>query len=406
VKVPLLAQQKKFLMSKTKFLWLKSGIGYGKSFILSWYIISRMLKNPETMGLITANSYTQLHNSIMSELFRNLDLLGLSYSFNSLTKELILHKTGAKCLCLSLEKYEALRGIQVGWIAGDEICFAREEAFNVMIGRLRCPRSEALEARFTSSPNGMNFMYKAFAEGVYVSRTGTPQVFKDKFHEMLSASALDNHFLPEDYLESLAIQYSPLMYEQEVSGEFVNLMAGKVYHAFKHTDHLLTFDDKVLDMRSGCDFNVNPLTAAIGSVVGNQSVHIYDEVWLEHSNTFELSSELRNRQEGMTVYPDATGAARKTSAAKTDHQILRDAGMDVQTRRKNPSVKDRYNNVNRWLANGWLKIDPKCKRLINDLDNLAHDNKDDQLSHISDALGYLLWGINPLKKPLQRSRCI
>lgn len=384
---------------------MKCGIGSGKSYVLSWYIISRMLTNPETLGLITANSYTQLSNSIMAEVFRNLDVAGLSYSFNSLTKELVLHETGAKALCLSLEKYEALRGIQCGYIAGDEICFAREEAFNVMIGRLRCPKSHALEGRFTSSPNGMNFMYKAFAEGGYISRSETPDFHKDKYHQMISASALDNHFLPEDYLESLAMQYSPLMYEQEIYGEFVDLTAGKVYHAFTR-DCLKVSDEPIIDIRAGIDFNVSPITAAYASVVGNQSVHIFDETWIENSNTFELSEAIQDVQQGMRVYPDASGAARHTSASKSDHQILRDAGLDVKARRKNPSVRDRYNNVNRWIANGWLTIDPKCIRLINDLQQLVHDNKDPELSHISDALGYLLWGINPIKRKQTPSRVI
>lgn len=407
MQVPLLPYQKLFLQSTTKFTFLKGGIGSGKSYTLSWYIIGRMLTNPETMGLICANSYTQLHNSIMAEVFRNLDSLGLKYSFNMLTKELVLHSTGAVALCLSLEKYESLRGIQVGYIAGDEICFAREEAYSVALGRLRCPKSHALEARFTSSPNGFNFMYDAFAEGGYISRTQTPDFRRNKFHRMISASALDNFFLPEDYLPSLAMQYSPLMYEQEVFGEFVNTSKGKVYHAFQRDRNLTPFQGTIAKRASGCDFNVNPLTAVLGSVVGKESLHIYDEVWLEHSNTFELADKLADIEEGLLVIPDATGSARKTSAAQTDHQILRDAGLEVKTRRKNPSVKDRYNNTNRWLANGWLQIDPvKCPKLVADLDKLTHDNTDDELSHVSDALGYLLWYINPLKRVQPKSRII
>jgi len=98
------------------------------------------------------------------------------------------------------------------------------------------------------------------------------------------------------------------------------------------------------------------------------------------------------------VIADETGNRRKTSANRTDHEILRRANLQVP-RFKNPSVKDRYNNINRLLDKGYLKISPTCKKLIADLEKLAYDNKDPLLSHISDALGYVCWYINPLKRP-------
>lgn len=381
-------------------------MGGGKTFALAFYIIKRMLENPETLGLIAANSFLQLKNSILAELFSQLDALGLSYNYNQLTKDLTLHATGARASCLSLENYEQLRGVEYGYLAVDEMAFARPEAVNVMLGRLRCSKSNALEGRFTSTPNGYNHMYSMFGSNGYISRKKTPTHFNSKYHEMISATAYDNFFLPEDYIPSLEMQYSPLMLEQELNAEFVNLTEGLVYHAFDRNKTLKVSTDPIIDIRAGVDFNVANMSASIGSVVGIQSVHIYSEKWLENSNTFAMSDALSAVEEGMTVYPDATGAARKTSADHTDHEILRRSGLNVITRRKNPSVKDRYNNTNRWLANGWLTVDPSCKHLIEDFTKLSHDNTDDKLSHASDSLGYLLWGINPLKREARTARTI
>lgn len=406
MKISLLPYQMRFLKSRHKFVWLKAGLGSGKTFALAHYIIIRMLKNPETLGLIAANSYTQLHKSILTELFYQLECLGLSYTYNILTKEVCLLDTGAKAMALSLEKYDQLRGIEFGWEAIDEGAYAREEAYNVAIGRLRCKRSHRLEIRIASTPDGFNFLYDRFASGGYISRIETPIFHRDKYHELISASARDNFHLPDGYLDSLATQYDPLLYEQEVEGEFINTDQGKVYHAFDRTTCLEEFRGEVINRHAGSDFNVNPLTSVLASVISNNSVHIYDEVWLEHSNTFELADKLTSIEYGMTVIPDATGSARKTSASKTDHQILRDAGLIVKSKRKNPSVKDRHNNTNRWLSNGWLKISPKCTHLIEDLSKLTHDNTDPKLSHISDALGYLLWHINPLRRPQPKSEII
>ena len=66
---------------------------------------------------------------------------------------------------------------------------------------------------------------------------------------------------------------------------------------------------------------------------------------------------------------------------------------------------DRINNTNRILAASRVFIDPKCKKLINDLEKVTwKDNKPDQsgeakmLTHISDALGYGLWKHDPFTK--------
>jgi len=405
MQIPLLPYQKRFLQSSYKYTYLKVGLGGGKTFALSMYIISRMLTNPETLGLIAANSYQQLTGSILTELFAQLDKLGITYSYNTLSKELQLHCNGAKALCVSLEKYEQLRGIEVGYLAIDELAYARHEAFLVAIGRLRCKHSHKLEGRFTSTPNSFNWMYDIFASNGYISRSETPIHHNSEYHEMISATAYDNFFLPEDYIPSLESQYSSLMLEQELNAEFVNLTAGRVYHAFDRTTQLKVSHDISPNVFTGQDYNVNPCTTILASVVGGK-IHVYDEIWLENSNSFDLADELNKRAPGCVIYPDASGAARHTSASKSDHQIMRDAGFDVRTRRKNPSVKDRYNNVNRMLAAGDLTIDPKCKHLIQDLEKMTHENDDPMLSHMSDCLGYLCWGINPLKRKQLKSRVL
>src|SRR5436305_10406792 len=78
---------------------------------------------------------------------------------------------------------------------------------------------------------------------------------------------------------------------------------------------------------------------------------------------------------------------------------------DVQYRvpKANPSVRERVNLVNRKLraASGRidLLIDPKCKELIKDFEQVCYKaesnevdkTRDRQRTHLSDALGYLIW---------------
>ena len=69
----------------------------------------------------------------------------------------------------------------------------------------------------------------------------------------------------------------------------------------------------------------------------------------------------------------------------------------------NPAVRDRVNTVNARLRNASgerrLAIDEKCKELIQDLEQVCYKpgssqldkDSDSRRTHLSDALGYLLW---------------
>ncbi|GAG09253.1 unnamed protein product, partial [marine sediment metagenome] len=151
----------------------------------------------------------------------------------------------------------------------------------------------------------------------------------------------------------------------------------------------------------GMDFNVMPMTAVIGQYYNN-TFHIHDEIFLENSDTFKMTNELIKKNYKGTVIPDSTGRNRKTSG-KSDHQILKEAGFTIPYVH-NPFVFDRVNNINRLLTDNRIIINPRCKKLIGDLEKVSwKDNKLDQksdpmLTHISDALGYLCWKLAPIEE--------
>ena len=112
------------------------------------------------------------------------------------------------------------------------------------------------------------------------------------------------------------------------------------------------------------------------------------------------------------LYGDAAGAARST-AGQSDYEIIRqffrtepDFKVSHQIKSANPLVRDRVNAVNAMLCNNAgerrLLVNPCCKQLIRDLervswkadsnDNLLPqlDKTNPGLTHVSDALGYLI----------------
>jgi hypothetical protein len=154
----------------------------------------------------------------------------------------------------------------------------------------------------------------------------------------------------------------------------------------------------------GLDFNVSPMTAVVANVTSDK-IHIFDEVFMNDSNTNQMAELLRQRYgTNITVIPDATGKALKTSSRGfSDHEILRGYGFNVSTNGGNPFRMDRYNTVNNLLEKNRIVISDRCVKLIKDLEQVAYkdgtnlpDTKDLSLTHVSDALGYLCWSTFPI----------
>jgi hypothetical protein len=77
--------------------------------------------------------------------------------------------------------------------------------------------------------------------------------------------------------------------------------------------------------------------------------------------------------------------------------------ISYRSQRSNPPVRDRINLVNLKLRSAageiGLRVDNKCKELVKDFEQVAFKNdtflidkdRDRARTHLSDALGYVLW---------------
>ena len=239
--------------------------------------------------------------------------------------------------------------------------------------------------------------------------TTTPEGYKKTYElfdeqsigKLIKARTKDNYYLPEDYIKMLEDQYDAVLIKQYMDGEFVNINQMQAYYAFNR-DCIGEYKRQTNNVLVGIDFNVDPLCAVIGEKIKDELV-IYDELYLRNSNTFRLVEVLKSKYKNITAYPDMTGTARKTSAAMTDIQILQKGGIRISGIR-NPRVKDRIQTVNSMFSAGKIKIDKKCKYLIKDLEQVSLDKYGEidksvtDLTHISDALGYMIYRLFPIKE--------
>jgi len=212
---------------------------------------------------------------------------------------------------------------------------------------------------------------------------------------------IDN--IDPDYIKNILSKLPENERLRFLSGEFMDGDDGSAYYEFNREVH--TTMDAI--QRPGTtfismDFNVDPMTAVLFQFYNN-SIYVFDEIFLRNSDTYKMCKELKARgYAGLKVIPDSTGGNRKTSG-RSDFDILKENGFQVM-QVYNPYVTDRVNNINRLLSQDRIKINPtKCKKLINDLEQVSWlNNKLDQrgesklLTHISDCLGYGAWRLDPL----------
>lgn len=217
---------------------------------------------------------------------------------------------------------------------------------------------------------------------------------------------------PKDNMENLDEEYLALLKslpEKErnrfLEGKFNDADDGLVYYSFDQEKHIGKTKISNGTLLIGRDFNVNPMTSVVFQYEDNH-FYIHDEVFQNNSDTYKMDTALIKKGYVGNVIPDSTCKNRKTSG-KSDLQIMKSHGFTIMNTR-NPYVVDRVNNANRIFLENRITINPKCKKLINDLNKVSWENgklsegKDKMLTHISDALTYGLWKIEPIVKGVRQ----
>jgi hypothetical protein len=421
--VQLLRHQAEFLTDKRKFLLLKGGIGSGKSFSGSHFILNRVHTHPRALHFIGANTYDQLLHSTLAAMFGVLEEHNIPYNHNRSSG--ILSFFGGQVLCKSMENFNMRRGIEIGSFWLDEVRDLRKEAFDMMMGRLRDKRVDNdLQGRLTTSPAGFNWLFD------YFDPRG--DLHNEEFGQ-IEATSYDNIFLPDGYIPSLEKQYSEELFRQEILGEYVNLVTGQTYKNFGlhniQEQNPFAPDGSLwspyLPLVLACDFNINPMAWTIGQHKINQ-IHWNDEIWLQHSDTEEATEELcarihgwHHEVPGIVIIGDSSGKALKTSASgKTDYDILhnklREHGIKYvdKTPEANPMVKDRVNTMNSRLKSktgevGLTISRKRCPKACRDLERVTwkegasailDQDTDKTLTHSSDGMGYAHCILTPIKR--------
>lgn len=399
-----LPSQARFHQSAARFKGFSGPIGSGKSQALCQEAVKLSYLNGGRLGMLGAPTYPMLRDTTQSTLFEILAKNRIPYEHNKAENVLLMKDTGSRVLFRPVDEFDRLRGTNLAWFGLDELTYSQEEAWVVLEGRLRDPQAKRLCGYACWTPKGYDWVYRRFIQAPVEG------------YEVVVAEPFENRYLLErvpDFYERLKRSYDEKFYEQEVLGKYLSIHGGRVYHAFTRGEHLAAVEiQPKLPLLWALDFNVDPMCSIVAQVAG-ETVYVLDEIVISRATTLEACEEFHNRfryhAAGIRIYGDATGNRMQT-AGTTDYQIIRDffgsAGYEkviYRIPRSNPLTRERVALVNAKLrtASGekHVLISPKCVELARDLEEVGYKSetsvidkdKDSKRTHLSDALGYLIW---------------
>jgi hypothetical protein len=328
----------------------------------------------------------------------------------SLTDLCIKTIFGSELWVMGLDKPARIEGLQWDGCVLDESCDIKPRVFdktmrpalthrNGWCWRIGVPKRQGPGAK----------EFKRFYE----------QAVAGRIPEAMGFTWPSSDILPPEALAAAKASMDPKDYREQFEAQW-ETAGGQLFHSFDRAYNVRPCSyhrDKAIVV--GSDFNVDPMAWVLGHRWKNR-IEWFDELWLRDTNTQAALDALAGRYgdhpSGWEFYGDASGKARKTSAAKTDRLLIEGhpafiaSGRTTHYLKSNPPVVDRIAACNVMLCNAAgdrrLFVDPRCARLIDDLESRHYkpgtrDPADTgDLGHITDAMGYPVHQLFPIRIPL------
>ena len=361
----------------------------------------RFASRPNSIVWMLANSRQQIKSLCWSKLKKKLN--SLNWILDTNESELTIRLVNGSQICLkSAEQGDNLRGESLDAILVDEFCDIDLDLIWHQILRPSLSDKKG-HAMFCGTPKAGN----QAARDLYDNH------LTKKNWASFSYTTEQGGFVDAEEIAQAREDLSPKVFSQEYLANWENF-AGIIFNEFgEHNIQEVRRSTEHEVIYIGMDFNVTPCSAVIGRQT-KTGIEIYDEIYLDNSNTTEIIDEIRNRYptNPITVFPDPAGVQRKTSAnGNTDIRLLEMAGFVTRYHRQHPLVRDRINAGNSLFfkrPDGSTRffIDPACKKTIACLKNWSYKpesmtpTKDSGFDHGCDALTYMIQFLFPINKPV------
>ena len=394
--MPLSDVQKEVSDDPSRFKVVVAGRRWGKSW-LSMHEMDKYARFPNSKIFYVAPTYKMCRQILWDDIKEKFIRARWAKKINESNLEITL-VNNSRIYLRSGDNPDNLRGVSMDYLVMDEASMIDQKMWTEVCRPALSDRQGG--AMFITTPQGKGSWIYDLWQGAHGQEN----------YSAFQYTTIQGGNVAEEEIEAARNELDEKSFRQEYEASF-ETYAGAIYYNWDSSVHIKKQDvefKKNEILHVGLDFNVTPICAMICRVNGNE-ISVIDEITMEGSNTFEMAEELLNRYPNnrMWIYPDASGQARKTSSNTSDHHILRNSGFILKVKSINPPVKDRIAAVNTSLkaVDGSVKltVDPKCKHLIKCISGQTYKegtripDKNSNLDHMNDALGYLVHWINPIR---------
>lgn len=405
-------------------LGVVSGFGYGKTTFGARWHLDRVERSPRSESIILAPTHALLEQVSMEAFINACTERGYQegkhYTFNR-SKFIIKFRAGAKVIGISGENPKRIAGYNTSHAWIDEAARCKADVRTQIVGRMRCKKAAFRQRLYTTTPEGMNWVYDLFNPDK-MRREG--RYSEDDGRLLLHAATYDNPYLPPDFLKSLEDTYGwdSEYFDAYVRGNWVLLSKNRFYHAFGRKNETdIAHDPSIPRFVLTWDFNVDRTS---WSVMQRRSIDD-KQTWIvtkvNGSNARGVHEACRQfieafppktyREHLITVYGDPSGHSRSPLTHLTGFDII-EAELKKHypllhieaPNHGEPLVWERRFVANKNLANQTLLVNRGCTALLNSYRMAESDGergikkpKDDTITHAAESVDMALVVLDPMK---------
>jgi hypothetical protein len=403
------------LLAHCPSLIVRGGYGSGKTIAGVAATIDRTKKNPvHVKSVVIEPTWKQVKKVLIPKFKKVLTAMGIGHRFHKTDNTFTLD-CGRQIWLESGEIPENMSGFDAGFAWIDEPELMDPEVDDRVGSRVRDADAVVRQVLYTGTPEGITWIDDKVATGIPTITVATDE----------------NTRLPPDFLKRQLDKYrgDPVRLDMYFRG-IPRTLAGQIYTCLNPSKHFRPCANiREGDIAICMDFNVDLMCTPIARVINHQA-HIFSEVVSTNTRTEEHARRVvahlktlnlaQDGQRGGLVGPngkrieawmDASSTAQKTSSTTTDHAIVNDVGFYSRHNRSNPAVKDRIEAVQYALSHDLLFVDPQgapftAKALQrHEYARGSHPpqprkkwgDNDDPFDAATDSVGYLCFGISPLR---------
>lgn len=414
--------QAAFMQMPQQFRAFVAGYGGGKTWVGCSAMCAHFWQAPRINQGYFAPTYPQIRDIFYPTIEEVAHGIGLRVEVMEANKEVHFYsgrQYRGTTICRSMERPQSIVGFKIGRALVDEFDVMEpvkaDQAWKKIIARLRW-RDAGNGADVTTTPEGFRATHKLF-----VADLAERPELGERYGIVQASTRANARNLPPGYIETLYDTYPEELRDAYIDGKFCNLTTGTVYGKYNRIAH--TSNETIRNGNAdgpgeplfiGMDFNVGKMAATVyvqrpnGWHAVAELRDVFDTPAMVQAITgrWRILNDARRR---IVVYPDASGAGRKTvDASKSDIALLHQAGFEVRANSTNPRVRDRILSVNRMFERGQLWVNPRtCPTVAACLEQQAYDengepDKKGGFDHQNDATGYPIAYEFPIIRPIAR----